>query len=231
MSPPLERFDVSSSGRGQLRDEVASYLRQLIISGRRRPGDTLRLGPLAEDLGVSTTPVREALLLLTQDGWMVQEPNRGFRVAPINRRDLYDAYLVNAFAASHLAARTAEGGGEEPVARLRGIDERIRALTDEGRLENLSLLNGELHRTIYAAADSPRMFSFAKSAARFVPRRFWDRVPGWVELNRDGHAPIIAAIEARDPEAAAREMHDHVIAAGDLLVDYLDSVRLFESDD
>ena len=215
--------------RPQLRDDVESFLRQLIISGRARPGETLRLGPLATELGVSITPVREALLLLAHDGWAIQEPNRGFRIAPIRRRDLADAYLANAFAASNLAARAAEASDLGVVARLRDLDGQSRSLTDEGRIERLSTLNSEIHQIIYDAADSPRLSSFAAAASRFVPRRFWTRVPGWLEHNYQGHTPIIDAIQASDADAAGKLMHEHIISAGDLLITYLDSVKLFET--
>src|SRR5262245_32352064 len=93
--------------RPQLKDEAAAHIRELIVSGQVSPGQLLRLAPLAERLGASITPIREALLLLAQDGWVVQEPNRGFRIAAITRRDVEDAYLVQAFVAGELAARAA----------------------------------------------------------------------------------------------------------------------------
>ena len=80
--------------RTQLRDEAASYLRELITAGQVAPGDLLRLAPLAEQLGMSITPVRESLLLLARDGWVVQEPHRGFRVAQIRRQDVADTFLL-----------------------------------------------------------------------------------------------------------------------------------------
>lgn len=163
---------------------------------------------------------------------MIQEPNRGFRIAPIKRQDLSDAYLVNAFAASTLAGRAAARDDRGPtVAELRELDGQIAALTDAGRLDELSALNARVHRTVYEAADSPRLLSFAAAASRFVPRRFWNRVPGWVELNRAGHRPIIEAIEAGDQETASTEMHDHISAAGEILIEYLDSIKLFDFSD
>jgi DNA-binding GntR family transcriptional regulator len=84
------RYTSPVGGRDQLRTDVASAIREQILSRQVLPGASLRLMQLGEALGVSITPVREALLLLTQDGWVVHEPNRGFRVAPLRRQDVED---------------------------------------------------------------------------------------------------------------------------------------------
>src|SRR3954454_24216465 len=145
--------------RTQLKDEAAAHIRELIVSGQVAPGQLLRLAPLAERVGASITPVREALLLLTQDGWVTQEPNRGFRVEQFTRRDVADAYWVHAQVAGELAARAAATIDEPAIAELRKLDSRINALgdEDEGYLEDS---NFKLHQTIYDVADSPRLLWF-----------------------------------------------------------------------
>jgi DNA-binding GntR family transcriptional regulator len=215
--------------RSQLKDEAAAHIRELIVSGQFAPGDLVRLAPLAERVGASVTPVREALLLLAQDGWVVQEPNRGFRVAKITRRDVEDAYLVHAYVAGELAARAAVDVGAETIAALEEIDGTIRALGDgdEGFLEER---NYTLHNTVYAVAASPRLNWFVDASSRFVPRRFWGMIPGWFEHNRNGHAEIIAALAAHDVERSRIAMASHIDAARVLLVAYLDSISFWPSD-
>src|SRR5438105_2046589 len=111
-----------ASLRVQLKDEAAAHIRELIVSGQVAPGELVRLAPLAERLGASVTPVREALLLLAQDGWVTQEPNRGFRVGSFTRRDIADAYWVHARVAAELAARAALVVTSETLAVLRELD-------------------------------------------------------------------------------------------------------------
>lgn len=211
-----------TSPRLQLKDEAAAHIRELIVSGQVAPGQLLRLAPLAERVGASITPVREALLLLAQDGWVTQEPNRGFRVMTITRRDVEDAYLVQSYVTGELAARAAVVIDDEQLAALRTIDEEINAHTadDRGFLESA---NYQLHDAIYAVADSDRLTWFVRSASRFVPRRFWGLIPGWIEHNRAGHAPVIDALEARDAAAARIAMASHIERAGQLLLVHLDS--------
>lgn len=216
-----------SSNRSQLRDAAAAQIRELILAGLARPGQLLRLAPLAAHIDASVTPVREALLLLAQDGWVNQEPNRGFRVATIRRSDVDDVYLVHSYVAGQLAHRAAGMRAPDEVANLRRLDGEIKSLRDGDDLR-AEQLNYELHDALYAIADSPRLVLFVTAASRFVPRRYWATIPGWTELNRRGHKPIIDAIEAGDQKNAGDLMASHIRSAGKFLVTHLDSVEFWD---
>src|SRR5271168_3455597 len=96
------------SKRQQLPEEVASYVRELIISGTVRPGDFLRTEPIAEAVGVSNTPVREGLLALRSQGFVQLVPRRGFVVASFTPQDVRDLFWAQAQLAGELAARAAK---------------------------------------------------------------------------------------------------------------------------
>ena len=104
------------SRRHQLPEQVAAYVRELIISGLARPGEFLRVERIAEEVGVSNTPVREGLLALRSEGFVQFVPRRGFVVAPFTRDDVTDLFWAQAQLARELAARdarkstTGEGG-------------------------------------------------------------------------------------------------------------------------
>lgn len=194
-----------------------------------RPGDSLRLAQLAEQLGVSVTPVREALLLLTQDGWVRHEPNRGFRVAPIRRKDVEDTYLMWSTAEGEIAARAATRATAGDIDYLRDLDQQIRdADPTDGHLA--TRLNSELHGYVAVIADAPKLDWFAQAASRLVPLRFpenFHMVPGWSEVNRTEHAPIIDKIAAGDVEGARSGMASHFRGTGELLMRWLDSLEFW----
>jgi DNA-binding GntR family transcriptional regulator len=219
---------ISATDRSQLRHGVASTIRELIVAGRARPGELLRLAPLADEMDMSITPVREALLLLAQDGWVIQEPNRGFRVAEIRRSDVEDTYFVQRFVAGELAARAALKATAADVAELREINAQIIAFGDHGDAE-VERLNYSLHQRIYVKAEAPRLEWFIDAASRFVPRQFWATIPGWRELNRTGHEPIVARLEVGDAAGAREAMSSHIHAAGELLLRWLDSISFWSS--
>lgn len=216
--------------REQLRHGVASVVRDLILSRQVRPGDVLRLGPIAEQLDVSVTPVREALLLLAQDGWLAQEPNRGFLVLPTRRSDIEDIYFMWAVAEGKLASRAAEVATTADVEALRKVDADLhnrKGQTPQRALE----LNSELHDTIHRIADAPKLLWFTDAAKRLVPYEFWfefHSVPGWQELNSTDHTPIIDSIEAHDAEGAGRHMQEHYFATSKLLLEWLDSISFWD---
>ena len=217
--------------REQLRDEAATYIREMVISGQARPGTLLRLSPIADTLDMSLTPVREALLLLTQSGWVVQEPNRGFRVARLNRRDVLDTYYVNRTIAGELAARASVLISPEAIEGLRALDNRIAEASRDVPAESATRWNTELHQRIYLAADAPRLLFFVDAASLFVPRHFWASIPGWSEHNRRGHTRIIDALEIRDPDLSRQMMESHIADAGLLLVRFLDESGTFSEED
>src|SRR6201998_4634366 len=94
--------------RAQLSDEVAGHLRAAILSGTLRPGTFIRLDETAAKLGVSATPVREALLKLRGEGMVQLEPHRGHVVLPLSRQDIDDIFWMQATIAQELATSAAQ---------------------------------------------------------------------------------------------------------------------------
>ena len=189
----------------------------------------MRLNKLAESLGTSATPVREALLLLAQDGWVIHEPNRGFRVAQIRRTDVADTYFIWATSEGEIAARAATRATARDVAVLREIDEQLRAVEPEDGQAAVEL-NGELHSVIYEIADAPKLEWFVEAARRLapfqIPSTFY-QVPNWFEENRTAHGPIIEAIARGDSDFARREMFAHLERTGEMLLNWLDSMSFW----
>lgn len=222
----MGRQQLDLSGAGRTHRGVAQVIRARILEGSVRPGDAIRLNALAADLGVSATPVREALLMLAQDGWLVHEPHRGFVVRQLRRVDVDDVYAMWAYAEGEVTARAAARAAVGDIAEMRRVDGLIRALPDGATREALQL-NDDFHDAVHAAADSPKLVWFVEAARRVAPFRVSDsfeQVPGWAQVNREQHGPIIDAIEARDADAARDAARNHLLTAGRLLVEWLDSL-------
>jgi len=215
--------------REQLRHDVAGVVREQILSRRVRPGEILRLGPIAQEMDVSITPVREALLLLAQDGWVVQEPNRGFRVQTMRREDVENIYVMWGFAEGELSAQAVKRATSEDLDELRSINGRVTTVADDS--PDALALNNQLHSTIHRIADAPKLSWFADAARRLVPLEFWfsfDRVPGWRALNRTAHTPIVDCIVAGDADGAREATRQHFIDTGNLLLLWLDSISFWD---
>src|ERR1700728_2398733 len=101
--------------RRQLSDEVASYVRELIMSGHLQPGDFIRQERIADELELSATPVREGLLCLKGEGFVQLKPRRGFVVAPLSAADIRDLFTAQALLAGELVGRAAVRMGTDSL--------------------------------------------------------------------------------------------------------------------
>lgn len=211
----------------QLSSRVKSYVRDLILSGQVVPGSYLRLDRLASELGISATPVREAMTGLAAEGFVDLQPRRGFRVAPITRRDIEDVFRLQAHLAGALAGRAATAMSADVLAELKQIQGRLESAARKRDLGTVEQLNYEFHRTINLAAESPKLSLFLRQAVRYAPRHFYEDISGWREATPESHHHVLAALENHDPEAARQAMEKHILHAGEQLLEHLDRVGLF----
>lgn len=221
----------SSSRPDQLRKAVVNVIREQILTRRARPGDILRLAPIAEEVQTSITPVREALLQLAQDGWVVHEPNRGFRVSRMTRSDLVDIYTMWAFAEGELTGRAAGNATSSDLRVLRDLNAQLHALGSADDGAEALRLNSRLHGEIHRIADAPKLEHFRNAAARLVPYEFpesFSDVPGWWDFNRTEHTGMVEAIEAGDVEWARLNGQRHFRRTGEMLIAWLEEVRFWD---
>jgi DNA-binding GntR family transcriptional regulator len=131
--------------RRLLRDDVYSRLRDAIVDGTLAPGEQLRDGELATWLGVSRTPVREALLRLAEAGLVVVHPGRSTTVSSLDMRDVREARDVVA-AMHELAVRTAVGSlAEADIEAMREANHRFQAAIEQGDMETALRADDDLH--------------------------------------------------------------------------------------
>lgn len=198
-------------------ERVASLLRDEIVAGRVRPGENLRLMALAEQFGVSTTPVREALAMLERQGLVVGEAHKGFRVTHLSPEDFQDVYLLHGFIAGVLAERAADRLSEQDLDYLASIEKRIKEATHQEDLATAAELNHTFHRTINRSAQSTLLLRFLAESTPFVTRRRDPFVPGWSSQAVLEHDPIIDALRQHDGPLARRLMEQHILHSGELV--------------
>jgi DNA-binding GntR family transcriptional regulator len=211
--------------RRQLSDEVASYVRELIMSGHLRSGDFIRQERIAEELGLSATPVREGLLSLKGEGFVQLKPRRGFVVAPLSAADVRDLFTAQALLAGELVSRATTRMSEADLRGLTEVHRALRQAAAAGDGEAVENLNHDFHRRINLAADAPRLAWMLSISTKFAPRRFFATIPGWSRASAQDHAAIIKAISDRDPDRARAAMMRHMENAGELLAANFDSAQ------
>lgn len=209
--------------RPQLPDEVAIYVRELIFSGEVRPGEYLRLEPIADVVGVSNTPVREGLLMLRSEGLIRLVPRRGFMVAPFSRQDVRDLFWAQARFGGELAARAARARKVETVRELESIMHAAEQAHSAGADEHRARLGQLFHRAINLGAGSPRLALLMGSIYSQLPTRFYAAIEGRLDETTTQHPPILEAVRAGDARRARVLMEEHIIGGADRLVESLAS--------
>ena len=198
----------------QLSGSVASHLREQIISGKLKPGDFLRIDGIASELGVSTTPVREGLLLLQSESFVRLLPRRGFVVNSFNRDDLRDIFWAQAIVGAELAARAASKMSKEDLAKLQQLVAAHQKALKSGDEQHIQL-GYEFHRFINLAAGSPRLALLLGSLSRQLPNRFYASIEGQLTDTLD-------AMRMKDGDAVRSLMYRHIMHGADHLIEMLE---------
>jgi DNA-binding GntR family transcriptional regulator len=208
----------TTAGRAPSADDVVGCLRRMILVGELPPGSRTTQDELAQRLGMSTMPVRKALLQLAAEGLIEVSPRRSFRVVQTTPDDIRDVYWIQARIAGELAHRAAQvidGDGLAELARAHGAFSDACAA---GRPADQEAANWRFHRVVNRAAASPKLLLTLRTALRFIPDDFYCLVPDWAPVSEQGHRRILDALAARDPEEARAAAEDHVREAADLLL-------------
>jgi len=210
------------AGRQQLPEEVASYVREMIVSGEIRPGEFLRMEPIAAAVGVSNTPVREGLLILRSEGFVKLVPRRGFMVASFTAQDVRDIFWVQAQLAGELAARAAKRITPEQIVSLEEIVAEYDSAVAADNEEQLTSLGHAFHREVNLAADSYRLALLLGSVVRQLPSRFYTTIEGMVANSHDVHPQILEALRRHQARKARTLMEQHILERADHLARMLD---------
>lgn len=218
------------AARRQLPEEVAAYVRELIISGDVRPGEFLRMERIAEALAVSNTPVREGLLSLRSEGFVELVPRRGFVVAPFGRRDVRDLFWAQAQLAGELAARAAKIVTPAQIAALEANIEDYEKAVAAGDRDRVADLGHRFHRQINLAANSRRLALLLGTVVSQLPSRFYAQIEGNVANAREAHPLILEAIRKRASRKAQALTAEHILQGGEQLIGMLEERGLWSDE-
>jgi DNA-binding GntR family transcriptional regulator len=185
--------------REQLSDEVAEHLRSAIMSGALRPGTFIRLDETAAQLGVSITPVREALRTLRGEGMVQLEPHRGHVVAPLSRRDIEDIFWLQAAIARELAATAAERITDAQIDELDRLNHAFAAAVDGDA--DIAAAEFAFHRSFNQVTGRVKLAWFLLHVARYMPPRIYAADAEWAGAALQNHRELIAALRRRDVSA------------------------------
>ncbi len=191
-----------------MRKDVCGVLRDRIVKVRYKPGEPLNEANLAEELGVSKTPVREALIRLSEENLVAIIPHAGARVADINLIEIKNLIGVRLILERGVARLAAENVTEEQIHDLTRVQHKIIRLKDNDVFELINC-DVELHQTIAQAANNQLLGKFLS-----IIRNQFHRIQNFIPVLPDGIQTdipkVIHALKQHDADEMERVMVNHV---------------------
>ena len=204
-----------SDGSASLEEKVYLSLEEQIISQKLRPGEAVTEMKLSRELGVSRTPVREALQRLDREGLIQLIPNKGAVVLGISEQDLIDIYKIR-MRLEGLAARIAAEKTDAEFCRLLGDNVDLTEFyMEKGDIEKVKNLDSEFHDIIYRSCESRMLGKTLSELHRYIAsyRKLSLAADGRIERSLAEHREIYDAIVRGDAAAADALMSEHVARA------------------
>lgn len=206
-----------------LRELVLEAIREAIIDGKLQPRERLMEIQLAEELGVSRTPVREALRKLELEGFIVMVPRKGAYVADLSYKDIADVFEIRAALEGLAAGLAAERITEEE------LEEMGRLLVEKGEavaandIDRCVEVDTKFHENLYKASRNDRLITILSNLREQIQRFRLTSLsyPGRMRQSWDEHRVIVEMLEARDISAVRQLATEHIENAENVLLDAL----------
>ena len=214
--------------REQLSDEVAARLRAEIMTGALRAGTFIRLDETAAALGVSITPVREALRTLRGEGMVQLEPHRGHVVVPLTRTDVEDIFWLQATIARELAVTVTRRISDAEIDELEQLNTALAEAVDSRDPDRISSAEFAFHRAFNHASGRIKLAWFLLHVARYLPSLIYSTDPEWGTEAVASHRLLIDALRRRDA-ATVVELNANQFADGARrLISRLDQIGMWD---
>ena len=197
-----------------LYEQVAERLRTRIYAHELVPGTWVDEQKLAEEYGISRTPMREALKVLASEGLVQLKPRRGCYVTELSEEDLDEIFPVMALLEGRVAYEATSKATAKYITSLEAIHNQLEKSAKQSNIDGFFEANQDFHKALQELAGN-RWLQKAIDDLRIVvrlTRRDSLRLDGRVAQSLEEHRAILAAIQKRDAAEASRLMHDHLLS-------------------
>jgi len=211
-----------------LKDWAYDTIKESILNLRVPPGAQLHIEDLADQMGVSRTPVREALLRLESDGLVRAVPRVGFFVTEITRRDLEDLFELRALLESFAAEKAASLLTDDELARVDRLLEASVSAVEQGDMDRFLETEIAFHTLFIERAPNRHLIAMMESLQDLTYR---ERVLSLESLKNvreslNEHQRIVEALHQRDGELTGRLMREHICAVRDRMLQFVDLAHI-----
>lgn len=198
-------------------------LRGAILRGEIAQDQPLTVGRIAAQLGISPTPVREAIRTLQAEGLLRHEPHHSVSVTQYTIKDIHDIFRLRATLESQAARLAVPRLSDDDLAQLEALGHEMERAAQRQEIERVNLLNAQWHLLIYSAADNRVLLDLVQHLwKKFMWEGNWI-TPDHAARSLAQHASLLAAIRTRDASMTERLMREHIRSGEQASVEYLEA--------
>ena len=210
MSGHLEQIRLDSYK--PLRELVCEHIREAIINGVFSPGERLMEIQMADEMGVSRTPVREAIRKLEMEGFVVMIPRRGTYVSNMSIKDINDVYEIRISLDTLAAGLAAERISDEELEELQRLLVKVGNAIEENDMAKVVEADIEFHDVLYKASRNERLRNIINNLREQITviRGVSMRYPGRLKDTQEEHRRLVESIAARDVEKSQEAARIHL---------------------
>ncbi len=207
----MDLFDQKKENKS-LTSIIFEKIREDILNGMYNPGEKIVEAKLADELGVSRTPVREALKQLELDGLVENIPNRGVIVKGVTAQDIMDIYTIRETIEAIAAKWSVERMSQEDLDSLKEIYELMEFYTFKKDVDKIFELNTKFHELIYSATNSRFLEHVLRDFQLFIKSTRYEslKTEGRMEHTLNEHKEILDAFIERDQDKAVEKIIEHI---------------------
>lgn len=221
----MDRSHLRLNDRSTLHEQVVSRLREAILKREFEPGERLVQEELAEVMGVSRMPIREALRQLEKEGLVTLEPHKGAIVTPVTPDDIEEIYYLRAVLEAIVAERSLPNLTLEDKRMLRQLAEEMEQAAMNQDAEQFVQKNAEFHRLMRKGSNWRRAHMILEMLWHGFPPHTPGILPGQMERSLAEHKEMLQLIEMDDGERLHQAMHKHILRTGKAFKEHLKDLK------
>ncbi|MBW2038468.1 MAG: GntR family transcriptional regulator [Deltaproteobacteria bacterium] len=221
-------WEIKDRERKTLREVVYERIKRGIQRGEFKAKERLIEQRLAEDLGVSRTPIREAVSRLEQEGMLDKVPRGGIVVRGTTNEEIEEVFGLRAILESYAASLATKKMGEKVLTNLQGIIDRSQQALERGNIDKFIQLNTEFHEVIYRSSRSDKLYQMINNLRDYFYkyRVFILRIKGMPQMSLRDHQLMVQAMREGNTQKVEELVKEHILRGRERLLKAIERGRL-----
>jgi len=219
-SKRLDPFPIRSLKRENLSNQVFEQIKEMIVRGTIPAGKRMIESEIAESMGISRTPVREAVHKLEAEGLLNPLPKGGYVVRGLDISDIEETFEIRSILESFASYLAAHRHSNKEIVPLEEKMEEFQRYLDKHDLKELARINTEFHELLYTLSRSPRLVKMIHNLRDeiYFLRKIILRSVDMARLSNKDHREIIKAIKKREAKKVERLVRDHILRGKEFVI-------------